>query len=65
MTNNVTVSTTSSISGRGTIQVGRLSQWLSGLPRDAEITITKDGEYNNPTDPGGEWRLTATIEKEK
>ena len=61
--NDVTVSTISSISGRGTIQVGRLAQWLSGLPRDAEITISKEREYNNPTDPGGNWTLATTVSR--
>ena len=55
--NDVTVSTTSSISGRGTIQVGRLAQWLSGFPRDAEIVIS------TPTDPGGNWALATTVRR--
>ena len=63
MSDDVTVSTTSRISGRGTIQVDRLSQWLSGLPRDAEITISKEREFNNPTDPGGNWTLSSTVRR--
>ena len=58
------IKNTSSISGRGPIEADKLYGWLQDLDDGATITITKDGEYNNPTDPGGEWRLTATIEKE-
>lgn len=55
------ITTTSRISGRGTLLARELSDWLNDMPDEATITISKDRETNHPTDPGGTWTLTATF----
>lgn len=52
-------STTRTISGQGSVSVAELREWLELSSPEAMVTVAKDREYNNPSDPGGTWTLTA------